>query len=480
MEMPIAKDEPPTVSSSVPNTLLLGNFAAQTLIAKLGVQVNLLQSAQNDEQDKRLVARVLHSIPQLRRELDAKTLVSFLHTAPNAHVAQGIINMLEQEPVAMAEKNSLGTFSELYMFLLAALFLLDHGKQKEAATILLETTRLIEGLNSRALDQLLARCYYFYAWAQELSASLPCIHATLMLAFRQSALSHNYETHAGIYNGLLRMFVLDGRIEEARKLVAHSPFPTDVSGANQARHHYYLGYIAAVQGHYAESRDSLTQALRKAPHGTLATGFLQAVQKLLVVVTLLLGEIPERSLFRTAKLAPALHLYLELTQAVRLGDLPRFQSIMERSAGKFTADRLLVLVQRLHHSVLTAGLKRLAQAYSRIPLVEVASKLALGTADDATFIVLKAIQDGLIEGTLEEAGALHITTRPHPYYTTAPQEALHERIATLNALHDDCVRAMRYPSGATKSKAAGGGSDSLPTEAELMEEYLDAEDDMGF
>lgn len=475
-KMPVASEE----SVPVENALPVGNFGAPSLTAMLSVHVNLLQAAQNGEHDKRLVARVLHAIPQIRRKLDARTLASFIKTAPTTQVAQDIIRVLEQEDVGAVEKITLRGFSELYFFLLAALFLLDHGRWEEAASLLLETARRCEGLNTRVLDQLLARCYYFYGIAHERAGSLTSIHAPLMVSFRQSALRHDQETHAVIYNMLLRMLALGGRIEEARKLVVHSPFPTDVNGANQARYNYYLAYLAAVQGNYGEAKEFLTQALRKASHGTLSTGFVQAVHKLLVVVMLLLGEIPERSLFRTPSLAPALHLYLELTQAVRLGNLVRFQNVVERASDRFTADRLLLLVQRLHHSVLTAGLKRLAQAYTRIPIPDVAAKLALSTADDATFILLKAIQDGLIEGKLE-AGALHITTRPHPYYTTEPQEVLHERIAALNGLHDDCVRAMRYPQGATKSKTAGaGGNDALPTEAELMEEYLDAEDDMGF
>jgi len=65
------------------------------------------------------------------------------------------------------------------------------------------------------------------------------------------------------------------------------------------------------------------QAIRKAPqHG--APGFRQTVQKLAVTVELLLGDIPERALFRQPMYKKALAPYFQLTQAVRTGMLPVF------------------------------------------------------------------------------------------------------------------------------------------------------------
>jgi 26S proteasome regulatory subunit N3 len=56
------------------------------------------------------------------------------------------------------------------------------------------------------------------------------------------------------------------------------------------------------------------QALRKAPSNGAATGFRQAATKLMVIVQLLTGEIPERSLFNQTHLARSLRPYLQLTQ----------------------------------------------------------------------------------------------------------------------------------------------------------------------
>jgi 26S proteasome regulatory subunit N3 len=56
----------------------------------------------------------------------------------------------------------------------------------------------------------------------------------------------------------------------------------------------------------------LTQAFRKAP--TQATGFRQTLNKLIVTVQLLLGTIPEKSLFVQPEFRTALKPYFELTK----------------------------------------------------------------------------------------------------------------------------------------------------------------------
>ena len=85
------------------------------------------------------------------------------------------------------------------------------------------------------------------------------------------------------------------------------------------------GRIKALQLDYSEAHEYLTQAARKAPSG--AVGFLQHVHKLDVIVTMLLGELPERELFRRKELAMPLLPYFELTQGAA-----RLQSSAEAQA----------------------------------------------------------------------------------------------------------------------------------------------------
>ena len=64
-------------------------------------------------------------------------------------------------------------------------------------------------------------------------------------------------------------------------------------------------------------------ALRKAPQVS-AIGFRQTATKLLTVVDLLLGDIPERARFTQRSLESSLKPYFEISQAVRQGNLSEF------------------------------------------------------------------------------------------------------------------------------------------------------------
>lgn len=89
----------------------------------------------------------------------------------------------------------------------------------------------------------------------------------------------------------------------------------------------------------------LIQALRKAPTAG-GVGFRQATQKLATVVQLLMGELPDRSLFRQAEYAVALQPYLELAQALRIGDLAAYTQVVTTHAAVFETDDTTSLVQR--------------------------------------------------------------------------------------------------------------------------------------
>lgn len=62
---------------------------------------------------------------------------------------------------------------------------------------------------------------------------------------------------------------------------------------------------------YTDAKESLLQAARKAP--STARGFLIQCNKWAVIVRLLLGEIPERTVFMQKGMKKALRPYFELT-----------------------------------------------------------------------------------------------------------------------------------------------------------------------
>lgn len=59
-----------------------------------------------------------------------------------------------------------------------------------------------------------------------------------------------------------------------------------------------------------------------------------------------MGEIPERSLFRQETVRKALIPYFAITQAVRTGDLAKFQEALAQYSNVFHADKNMILILR--------------------------------------------------------------------------------------------------------------------------------------
>lgn len=135
-----------------------------------------------------------------------------------------------------------------------------------------------------------------------------------LAAQRTAALRHDDSAQAALLNCLLRSYVSNNLYDQAAKLVSKTTFPTSASNAQLSRYHYYLGRIRAVQLDYSEAHTHLQQAIRRAPPPKTAPGFYQAVNKVFVVVELLMGDIPDRSLFRHPVLEKALKAYFDIVK----------------------------------------------------------------------------------------------------------------------------------------------------------------------
>jgi 26S proteasome regulatory subunit N3 len=127
--------------------------------------------------------------------------------------------------------------------------------------------------------------------------------------------------------------------------VSKSTFPPQASNNEWARYLFYCGRIKATQLEYTEAHGFLVQALRKAPQNE-AVGFKQTVQKFAIVVELLLGEIPDKATFRVAQFKKTLQPYFQLTQAVRTGNLARFNEVVDKFNDKFIKEKTWSLIIR--------------------------------------------------------------------------------------------------------------------------------------
>lgn len=137
-----------------------------------------------------------------------------------------------------------------------------------------------------------------------------------LAAQRTASLRHDDEAQAALINCLLRSYINYNLYDQADKLVSKTTFPASASNSQFARYHYYLGRIRVVQLNYTEAHTNLQQAIRRAPPAKTAPGFYQAVHKYFVVVELLMGDIPDRSLFRHVVLEKALTAYFEIVKGL--------------------------------------------------------------------------------------------------------------------------------------------------------------------
>ena len=104
---------------------------------------------------------------------------------------------------------------------------------------------------------------------------------------------------------------------------------------------------------------------------------------------------------------------------------------------------------------------------------QIAAKLQLGSAQDAEFVCAKAIRDGVVDAVLDhKLGYMRSKEIVDTYSTTAPRKALHLRTCFCLDIHNEAVKAMRYPPDAFLRKP-GTDEDAVKDE-KLKDEIKEA------
>lgn len=343
----------------------------------------------------------------------------------------------------------------------------------------------IRQLNRRTLDVLGAKAYFYCAlFHEELHPRPPSrqspvisIRPKLLAALRSAVLRKDQDTQAAVTTLLLRNYISTSDIIQADLLVAQTQFPSTASNNQVARYLYYLGRMRAIQLSYTEAHQHLTGATRKSPTTAVAAGLYQASTKLLVIVELLMGDIPDRALFRQPALEYALEPYFKLVQSVRVGDLQGFLHIVNVHSATFHRDGTYTLVLRQRQNVIKTGVRMLSLSYSRLSLRDICLRLGIESEESAEYIVAKAIRDGVIEASIDHEGAFMQSKQAGDIYATRePSEAFHERIRACLALHDESVKAMRFPMNQHRSELKNA-QEARERERELAKEIQDGDID---
>ena len=456
--------------------------------------------------DARFSLRVLRSISSMRKHLTPEVVAEVVtSTYPSTSpVAKSILAAIEKEDASFEtatqgsemeidsqtkDKNAIKGAStpkdilpevDTYMSILVQVYLHDKNAFDQGAKFSSSLVERLRSLNRRTLDSLSAKVYFYYSLFYEQLSPLPpssmspvvSIRPNLLAALRTSVLRKDQDTQATVTTLLLRNYLSTSHITQADLLISHSQFPPAASNNQIARYLYYLGRIRAIQLSYTEAHEHLVGATRKSPSSHSAGGFYQASTKLLIVVELLMGDIPDRTTFRQPSLERALQPYLELVQVVRVGDLESFLTIVQANNETFRKDGTYTLILRLRQNVIKTGIRMMSLSYARISLRDICLRLGLSSEETAEYIVAKAIRDGVIEATLDhEHGYMKSKDVGDIYATREPGEAFHERIRACLNLHDESVK-VRQPvltQGPPSNHATGHEISYEPTSSGAQE-----------
>ncbi|KDQ13346.1 hypothetical protein BOTBODRAFT_45289 [Botryobasidium botryosum FD-172 SS1] len=448
--------------------------------------------------EPRFTQRVLRTLTSLRKKLTAQVLnqavnEAYVRDSPAKKALLAYIPTSAEMDIDPPSKTSTTSpnstsseplpESDVYLRLLIILHLIDLDAHPKATELAHETVDKIHALNRRSLDSIAAKVYFYLGRLYEIADKVGEIRPLLLAAQRTASLRRDDDCQATLINLLLSNYLSANLYSQADKLVSKTTFPTSAGNTQLARYLYYLGRIRAVQLSYTEAHTHLQQAIRRASPARTAPGFWQTVHKLFIIVELLMGDIPERGLFRQPVLKKALVPYLQIVRAVRTGDLSQFQSALSVHAEQFTRDKTYTLILRLRHNVIKTGVRALSIAYARISLRDICVKLHLDSEEDAEYIVGKAIRDDVIDARVDHAKGWMVSARRGEgvdgvYATAEPRENFQKRIGFCLDLHNQSVKAMRYPLNAHRKELASVEA-AREREKELAKEIVegDLEDD---
>jgi 26S proteasome regulatory subunit N3 len=414
--------------------------------------------------DPRYILKVFRELSPIRRQLKADDLLKVINdvypaTFPTVEYLVATLtpfsteleNKSNEMEIDSNETNETNDFEllpeiDVFIHLLIQIYLHDLGETKALYNFNKLVITTLKSYNKRTLDYIQAKVWYYIFRSSELAKDLINIRVDLMNALRTATLRHDIETRASVITLLLRDYILTNDINQAYNLVEKTEFPNEATNSVVARYYYYLARIQTIQLDYSAANECVITAIRKCPQTKNALGFLQSATKLQILIQLLTGEIPELSSFDDPLLTKSLRPYSEVTKAVRLGDLTIFNNALDIFGEHLKKDKNYNLVLRLRQNVIKTGIRIISLSYKRISLKDICIKLHLDSELTAEYIVSKAIKDGVVDATINHTkGYMESDEVSDVYSTINPQIEFDRRIKFCMQLHNDSVKAMRYP-----------------------------------
>lgn len=191
------------------------------------------------------MSRALRNLPLIRKSLSA----SIISKAIEGEKEKGSknLNNLQLFVSKGAAVDAIFTdklnATEAYLSLISLIALLDDKKFELAAVFGRKVIEKCHSANSRVLDGILAKLFYFTSICYENEKKHAELRTLLLSSQRTAVLRQDHETLAVIINGLLRNYLSCNLVSQAEKLVSKSSYPENVSNSQLARYLYYLGKL---------------------------------------------------------------------------------------------------------------------------------------------------------------------------------------------------------------------------------------------
>ncbi len=220
-----------------------------------------------------------------------------------------------------------------------------YTKHEEAKECFNQIILIYEKINNRNLGFLNSQAFHFLSLIHEKQNQGIAFRPTLLNAYRSACMRKDSVSQATLINLILRNYIRYKDVEEAAQFIENTSFPEGTQNSQHCRYLYYTGLVKSVGLEYFEASGRLNQALKIAPEQK-ALGFRITVQKLALVVDLLQGNIPERSLFMQDQTSSYYRPYFLVVQSVRHGDLKQFNDVSSKYKATFSKDGLESLISR--------------------------------------------------------------------------------------------------------------------------------------
>ncbi|CCH46888.1 26S proteasome non-ATPase regulatory subunit [Wickerhamomyces ciferrii] len=433
--------------------------------------------------DQRYIFKTLRDLVSIRKQLNLDVLQylinKYLDDDYQNYLLKFIDGKLETNDELNQFEGEILPEINFLIHLLVQFYLLDKGELSKLDELNVEyILKLIKLHNRRSLDLINAKIWFYISRTKELLNDLISIRSELLLALRISTIRHDDETSGSLITLILRNYILVHDYSQASNFIEKIELPKQVSNSIETRYYFYLAKINSIQLNYSDSHDFVTTAIRKAPQTTNAIGFLTSAYKLNVLIELLTGDIPELSFFQKPGFEKVLKPYQDITKAVKLGDLKIFNETLTKYHDLLIKDDNYSLVTRLRSNVIKTGIRIISLSYTKISLKDICIKLHLDNESSAEYIVSKSIRDGVIDAKINhQKGYVESNEIKNIYSTNQPQDQFNQRINFVNSLHNDSIKAMRYPPSSNRTEISNK-NESQDDENELINALQeDFEDD---